>query len=106
MQYEDALKVWGAKRLREDMGPNTKDDQINLNTVKVEMEFDEGYACCGGSDPDCYCSFAESPSADVVITGVTTGGRERKVSISHWGFDFASILGEIVAAADGAVTTE
>ena len=104
MQYEAALRLWGAQRLQADMGPNTKDREINLDTVKVDMVFSEGYACCGGSDPDCYCSFAESPSADVVITGVTKGGRPRTTSISNYGFDFVTILGEIVNAADGKIT--
>lgn len=93
MQYEMALKVWGAQRL------STEKNDVNPDTVSVGMEFNQGYACCGGSDPNCYCSYAQSPSAYVVITS-----GKLKVEIDVEDFDFAEILGEIVKAADGAVT--
>lgn len=96
MKYEDALKVWGASKLRESYRSVS---DLRVEDVTVEMDFNQGYACCGGSDPDCYCSFAESPSANVAIRSgkyVTT--------ISADEFDFASILGEIVAAGDGMIT--
>jgi hypothetical protein len=93
MQYEKALKVWGAKRL------STPRKTVNPDVVRVEMEFDEGYACCGGTDPNCYCSYAQFPSAKVVIMA----GKERQ-TIDVTDFDFAEILGEIVAAADGMIT--
>ncbi|QOI67539.1 hypothetical protein SEA_BEUFFERT_164 [Streptomyces phage Beuffert] len=93
MQYEKALKTWGAKRL------STPRKTVNPDIVTVEMEFNEGYACCGGRDPNCYCSYAESPSANVVITA-----GKLKETINVEDFDFAEILGEIVKAADGAIT--
>lgn len=94
MQYEMALKVWGAQRLSSIYKGN-----VNPDTVSVGMEFNEGYACCGGSDPNCYCSYATSPSAYVVISS-----GKLKVEIDAEDFDFAEILGEIVKAADGNVT--
>lgn len=93
MQYEMALKVWGAQRL------SNSHRTVNPDIVKVEMDFNEGYACCGGTDPNCYCSYAESPSANVVITA----GKLRE-TINVEDFDFAVILGEIVRAADGMIT--
>lgn len=98
MMYEDALKVWGAQRLRE---ANFRVDPSKIDTEKVvvEMQFDEGYACCGGYDPNCYCSFAESPSANVVISC-----GQYRTEISTDDFDFATILGEIVAAGNGTLT--
>ena len=95
MQYEEALKVWGASRLRKAY-PKAK---IVPDAVVVSLETNYGYSCCGGSDPDCYCSLAESPSGYVEISA----GRY-SVEIDHYEFDFATILKEIVAAADGTIT--
>lgn len=107
MNYEEALKVWGANKLEEWIQPSTKSKtSIVLESVKVDLEFDEGYACCGGRDPDCYCSFAESPSANVEINGVDDRGERHNRKISHWDFDFATILKEIVEAGGGTVTNE
>lgn len=93
MNYEKALKIWGAERL------STRHRTVNPDTVKVEMEFNEGYACCGGTNPGCYCSYAESPSAYVTITS-----GKLKDSINVEDFDFAEILGEIVRAGNGNLT--
>jgi uncharacterized protein (DUF779 family) len=67
------------------------------------MEFNKGFACCGGSDPNCYCSLAESPSAEVRIHGIR-GGYPVTASISADDFDFAKVLGEIIDAADGSLS--
>lgn len=99
MKYDDALKEWGALRLE-----GNRKIQVLRQTVKVEMDFDEGFACCGGTDPDCYCSLAESPTANVQITGVDDKGRTITVSISSYEFDFATILREIVEAGGGTVS--
>jgi len=58
MKYEEALKRWGATKIGTDDWEN----------VLVRFDFSEGFACCGGTDPDCYCSFAESPSFDIAVT--------------------------------------
>ena len=104
MKYEDALQEWGARKIETANWALT--EKIDRSTVKVEMEFDEGYACCGGRDPDCYCSFAESPSANVSITGRTSASSRKVYSaeIDHYSFDFATVLREIVEASGGAVT--
>ena len=96
MNYEEALKVWGANRLSDWSGV-----KVNASSVTVVTEFEEGYACCGGNNPDCYCSYAESPSASVVITSSETSNR---CSIDLDDFDFAVVLGEIVAAGNGTLT--
>lgn len=93
MKYEQALKVWGAKRL------SNSHRTVNPDTVSVTMEFNEGYACCSGRDPDCYCSYAESPSAHVVIS---SGKHKEEIDVED--FNFVEILGEIVKAADGVLT--
>lgn len=99
MQYEDALKAWGLIRLTDAGYKN-----VDPKTVNVSMDFSEGYACCGGTDPNCYCSFAESPRADVLITADRGEYYVARVTIRLDEFDFARILGEIVDAADGVVT--
>lgn len=64
MGYEDALKRWGKRRLDEYNKTN-----VDVEDVVVTFDYDEGYACCGGRDPECYCSFAESPSFNVNVRG-------------------------------------
>lgn len=39
----------------------------SADVVTIVENFNEGYACCGGRDPDCYCSFAESASHELRI---------------------------------------
>ena len=96
MNYEDALKAWGLTKLKE-WYPN---DKINPDDVVVRMNFNPGYACCGGSDPLCYCSFAESPSAEV---RVEAWPRSWVMSVEN--FDFATVLKEICDVADGVITS-
>lgn len=96
MKYDDALKAWGLLKLRE-WYPK---DKIDPQSVTVRMNFSEGYACCGGSDPLCYCSFAESPSAEVRVEAWP-----RTWTMSVDDFDFSKVLKEICEAADGTVTT-
>lgn len=57
MKYEEAIKLWAAKKLGIDPA----------SVESVWFDIDQGYQCCGGSDPDCYCSFAESPSLEANI---------------------------------------
>ena len=95
MQYEEVLKLWGAKKIR-DWYPNSK---LDFTTVVVDTEFSEGYACCGGNNPDCYCSYAESPSARVIITA---DGYSAYIDLED--FDFVEILKELVTIANGNIT--
>lgn len=99
MDYREALKLWGKTKL-ENTYPFA---HIDPDTVWVSFDFDKGFACCGGQNPDCYCSLAQSPSANVTINGVDTakGWVPRTFTISPDDFDFAAIVGEIVAAGDG-----
>lgn len=105
MQYEEALREWGARRIEAHFRDKPV---IDRDTVKVDMEFDEGDVCCGGTDPDCYCSLATSPSAKVVISasglrGWASGKQYQtyRVSIDHSEFDFCTILAEIVESGHG-----
>ena len=99
MKYEEALKVWGAMKLNNYNGGRY--GNIDPETVKVSFNFNEGYACCGGSDPDCYCSFAESPRAEVVIRSAESG-QVRTIPMED--FDFAQVLKEIVEVGGGNIT--
>ena len=113
MQYEDALKLWGLKRLADKFATWNPEAVIDPESVKVSMYFNEGYPCCGGRDPNCYCSMAESPKAEVHITGWEAGkprrGRDAglcyTVRIDYDDFDFVKVLGEILEVADGEVTS-
>ena len=104
MNYEEAVKRWGARKLDQSgYGPYGKNaDAFDL--VEVEARFDEGYACCGGADPSCYCSLAESPSAEVIVRGRgLLDGKpqgEWTYSIDVEDFDFATFLREVLEAAE------
>lgn len=104
MKYDEALRLWGKKRIEDHWAGSYRPVELDIDpaTVTVTMDFNAGYACCGGSDPDCYCSFAESPSATVKIYGTTRDGWSGyNVDIDADDFDFASVLKEIVEAGDG-----
>lgn len=121
MQYEEALKTWGAKKLEQYGfgGPNhfqgsdiwtsqlIRDDYtIDVSTVEVKMNFDEGYACCGGSNPDCYCSFATSPKAEVDITGLTDDGMHHvSYTMKVEDFNFVDVLKELLEVAGDIITS-
>ncbi|KQO98442.1 hypothetical protein [Leifsonia sp. Leaf264] len=95
MSYEAALKQWGADKL------NRYGDTVDPADVTVTMNFETGYACCGGRDPGCYCSNATDPVAEVLVDG---GGRKR-YRIDLQDFDFVSVLAEIIEAGGGTVTS-
>lgn len=89
MQYEDALKKWAADKYR-----SMYRKEVDPSTVTVKMEFDPGWNCCGGSDPDCYCSMAESPRAYIEVKA----NGNHLFEISQYEFDFVQILQEILIA--------
>lgn len=104
MQYEEALKRWGAQKLINPWTPLKQYETVDIDSVTVEFVFNEGYACCGGSDPNCYCSLAESPSADVYVTGRTDLDRKLTYTMRATDFNFTEVLGEILCAAEGTMT--
>jgi hypothetical protein len=106
MKYDDALKAWGALKLR---AYRSEYVELEFEAVTVTMEFSEGFACCGGSNPGCYCSLVEAPKAEVSILGLVKAPAEgspyrtlsREISLED--FDFASVLKEICEAGGGVV---
>lgn len=104
MKYEEALQAWGLKQLNDHAYNIQAGEEVLPSTVVVGFEFDRGYACCGGRDEGCYCSFERSPSAAVYITGTMANGMEARHTMNIGDFDFATVLAEIVDAADGTVT--
>ncbi len=92
LTYEDAVRKWGATKLDGYSNIRGKYDEAS---VSVDFELDSGYACCGGSDPNCYCSFAESPSMKAYVSYKSLKGRTEKIVISY--IDFAETLREVLA---------
>ncbi|MFD6636736.1 hypothetical protein ACFWDN_13035 [Micromonospora chalcea] len=104
MNYEQALRAWGKAKLEESERRYAPAIEVDPETVNVGLDFNAGYACCGGRDPDCYCSFAESPSAKVSITGHDkNSGAYYSHDIEAYDFDFAAVLKEIVDAGGGVI---
>lgn len=88
--YDEQVKVWAAQRF------NVPLDEID--SVAMESVFNEGYACCGGADPNCYCSFAESASMhlSVVVTKVNGRGSVHKIDMMYG--DMNELIQEIYEA--------
>lgn len=89
--YEDQIRVWAAKKY-----------ELNINEIaKVDLEnnYDEGYSCCGGRDPGCYCSLATSATVDMNVTVWGTGGQKLYVdSIDLMFGDIGKMIQEIFEA--------
>lgn len=100
LPYNEALGLWGAFKLNEQSKEWGEEKDHDPANVHVDFEFSAGYACCGGKDPGCYCSFAESPSSDVVIRDYSTNDSLR-IDVSD--FDFAKVLYEIVMCGGGQI---
>lgn len=92
MEYQDALREWGALRLERGRARGVRVDRA---TVKVEMDFDGGDDCATCSSP---------PSAWVSVVGRTAAGKYVYEYIEVAAFDFAEVLGEIVEAGGGELT--
>lgn len=100
MNADEALQEWGRRKLLERY-PGTE-----YSEVYVDQEIDPGYNCCGGSDPECYCSYAESPSMKIEIVGYI--GEKRKsvwrethrIELDDYNYDFARLIREIVAVGE------
>lgn len=104
MKYEQALQLWGARRIEDYKSSRHKAEvSIDPSTVNVSLDFDAGYACCGGTNPGCYCSYATSPTAQVEITGRAFDDQHHTAYIDASDFDFATVLGEILHAGGGVV---
>lgn len=104
MKYDEALQLWGASKLV--TYSRSALEEVSLPSVSVKFDFNEGYACCGGRDPNCYCSFYESPSSDVLVEGRTLSGEVLTYRMDAEDFDFALVLAEIVAFGRGEGITE
>lgn len=96
MNYGDALREWGARKIEERESAGVA---VDRSTVRVNLDFDEGHACADAS-----CSFARPPAAGIAVCGTDKNWRMYVASISAGDFDFAAVLGEIVAADGGTVT--
>lgn len=99
MHYEEALKAWATQRMlacRPDLA-----GKIDLSTITADVEIEPGYNCCGGSDPNCYCSFATSPSLEVTVGARRLTGRGYEAVVIGSDFDFTSFLREVLEVGEG-----
>lgn len=93
LSYEDMVVRWGVAKLSIYSGIRGKFDPAS---VAVDFGVNEGFACCGGSDPDCYCSFAEAPYLKADITYRTLKGGNGRITVTD--LDFANTMREFIAA--------
>ena len=95
MNYEEALREWGKRKLasyRVDLS------QVDPASISVDFDLDPGYSCCGGSNPDCYCSFAEGASLEATVSYRETKARSRTKSLRCGYLDFGETLRELFEA--------
>ncbi len=88
MKYEEALRRWGAGKARVEDWEN----------IEVDFDMDPGYACCGGRDEGCYCSFAESASLNVNVYHtklVNKYNKKRVVYTDNLNYDMTTFLREL-----------
>jgi len=108
MNYQDALREWGARRLEADDAAKRAWDRahglepfplgpcpVDRSTVSVRMEFVPEDIVGNSMDTSAECS--------VSITGYSN--RQHWVEIDVEKFDFVEVLGEIVAAGGGRIDT-
>lgn len=91
MKYDDALKAWGAKQLAHTL---IKDEEIDTETFRVELQADSGWGC----------SCSSSAEAEVSMQAYTKDGRWVYYDTKY--FDFEDFLKEVCEAANGAVTLD
>lgn len=98
LTYDEAVQVWAKNYAAQDKSFKHKD----AYKYRVDVEVNEGYACCGGRDPQCYCSYAESPSAYIGIT-ITDGSiLVKQIELRYK--DMAEVVREIIVAGGGTIT--
>jgi len=108
MNYQDALREWGARRLEADDVARRAWDRaqglepcplepcaVDRSTVYVEMQFVPEDITGSSMDTAAECS--------VRITGYSNQPHTVEIDVEH--FDFVDVLGEIVAAGGGRLDT-
>lgn len=91
LPYDEQLKVWAAIRYNLILQ--------EIESVALETNYDEGYPCCGGRDPGCYCSLATSASLDLIVTINKTTTIEPQVEMIDLMFgDMGDLVKEIYEA--------
>ncbi len=108
MNYQDALREWGARRLEVDADAKRAWDRahglepsplgpcpVDRSSVGVHMEFEPAYTPGNSMDTAAECS--------VRITGYSNQQHWMEIDVEK--FDFVEVLGEIVAAGGGRLDT-
>jgi len=92
-EYEEISRRWALSKL----SPLLR-EKVSEESVTVDFVLDEGYNCCGGTDPNCYCSLATSPQMTAVISYLPRGRSSgAKLSITLNCIDFTETLREILS---------
>jgi hypothetical protein len=65
--------------------------------ARIDIENHEGYKCCGGTDPNCHCSFAESDWQTFDLVGFRANGTYVTKQIGDKYTSFNEVLGNILA---------
>lgn len=105
MLYEDALKLWGESKLREQ---HNLLESFRVENVRIKIEFYEGDSCCGESCPSCHPDIP--PRSDVVIAGDVLGPRGDTQVVTHiipvTEFDIRDALRDIILTGGGNLYVE
>lgn len=88
--YDEQIVKWATKRYCIEQG--------RVTSVKMTNEYNEGYACCGGTDPNCYCSFAESATMNLKVEVFQNSTRLEVDRIDMMYGDINKIIQEIFEA--------
>lgn len=73
-----------------------KEFKTDLLHARVDIENHKGYKCCGGTDPQCYCSFAEGDWQTYHLIGYKLDGSVIHKQIGDRYTSFNEILGQIL----------
>ena len=71
----------------------TKFSVTDIVRAEIYLETNQGFSCCGGRDPECYCSLAEGASSYLQLTAYDSNKKHHTMQIHE---SFATILEEII----------
>ncbi len=82
---EEATRIFAEKQFN-----------VPLLHARIDITNHEGYKCCGGTDPNCYCSFAESDWQTYQLVGFKEDGTIVSTEIGDRYTSFNEVLSMIL----------